>query len=374
MSFSDLTDPKDPATLGDRQRAFYRYKKAVAEHGKPFFPYGVYHDLIAVCGVLAVIIGLSVVWFAQANCDSWWNVSCDRVSTPHQQEQYTPDHPGKLVKDKKGELDKGTDRPLLGPLYEEKADPATTSYHPRPEWYFYFLFYLLIIFSNPNLVIMGTIGLPTIWLVVLMAWPFLDRRRERRPSRRPIAMAAMVLTAIMLLSFSYLGSQEGVDDGNAGPKGLSSEQIDLPGYALLFEDPGFWETCQSCHSLGGKGGAVGPPLDVVGTKAEYKEFDALLDKVSNGGGGMPARGGIEGMTDDQVAQVVAFLATLGVPEKAGDPQIQKAGAGDVQRVNGDVSGSDNDPGSGEAPGSGPEGATSGGDTTGDTSPTGESNN
>ena len=50
----------------------------------------------------------------------------------------------------------------LGPLYSDKADPGTTSFVPRPDWYFYFLFYLLRIFKWPDSVILGTVGIPTI--------------------------------------------------------------------------------------------------------------------------------------------------------------------------------------------------------------------
>jgi len=166
--------------LNDKQRAFKRYKEAVARDGKPFFPHGVYHDIIAVIIMMAVIIGLSVVWFAQANCDSWWNVSCKNAATPLEQKQYTPGHPGETkwetktatVTVKQGDKPPagatpaaGTRHPLLGSLYEEQADPATTQYHPRPEWYFYFLFYLLILFANPYMVILGTIVVPTVFLI-----------------------------------------------------------------------------------------------------------------------------------------------------------------------------------------------------------------
>ena len=76
----------------------------------------------------------------------------------------------------------------LGKLYDEKADPGTTNFVPRPDWYFYFLFYLLRIFKWPESVILGTVGIPTILLVLLLALPFIDVRRERRPLRRPVAM------------------------------------------------------------------------------------------------------------------------------------------------------------------------------------------
>ena len=45
---------------------------------------------------------------------------------------------------------------------------------PRPDWYFYFLFYLLRIFKWPDSVFLGTVGIPNILLVLLLALPFID--------------------------------------------------------------------------------------------------------------------------------------------------------------------------------------------------------
>ncbi len=53
---------------------------------------------------------------------------------------------------------------ILGPWYTEPADPGTTSFVPRPDWYFYFLFYLLRIFKWPETVFIATVGIPTICL------------------------------------------------------------------------------------------------------------------------------------------------------------------------------------------------------------------
>jgi mono/diheme cytochrome c family protein len=331
----DFEHPADGVRVSDQRRAFLEYKRRVHESGKPFFPHGVWHDVIAATGVLVILILLSIVWFAGANCDSVFNVSCDRVSTPLEQEQYTPDDPGTVVKEDNGKVSEDVDKPLLGLLYEEKADPATTSYHPRPEWYFYFLFYLLIIFANPQLVVLGTIIVPTIWLVMLLAWPFVDRKKERRPSRRPVAMAAMVLTAVTLLSFTYLGSQAGKESG--GPEGIEDSQTSLAGYKLLFEDPGYFETCQSCHQLGGVGnGGPGPNLDAVGTR--YKSADDILEVLANGkgGGAMPVKGGTQ-MTDEEAAQIAAFLKTMGAPGDAAG--LADYGQSDWDRV---VGGGDGD--------------------------------
>jgi menaquinol-cytochrome c reductase cytochrome b/c subunit len=341
---SDTTDPTPATTqaakavvvddaphVSDQRRAFLEYKRRVAESGKPFFPYGVWHDMIAAVIVMLIIIGLSTVWFSQANCDSWFNPTCNRVSTPTEQQQFTPQHPGEVVKDAKGQVDTSVKRPLLGLLYEEKADPSTTNYHPRPEWYFYFLFYLLILFSNPQLVVLGTIIVPTLWLVMLIALPIIDRKKERRPSRRPVAMAAMVMTAVTLLSFTYLGSQSGKEKGG-GPIGLNASQMSLKGYTDLFVAPSYFETCQNCHMLGGVGASgPGPNLDAVGTRYKVEGIDDIL---ANGkAGGMPVRGGTA-MNDEEAGQIAAFLSTLGDPAKADDPAVQAYGAKEFQAATG----------------------------------------
>src|SRR5436189_4360457 len=95
---------------------------------------------------------------------------------------------------------------LLGPLYAGKADPGPTSFVPRPDWYFYFLFYLLRIFKWPESVFLGTVGVPTIALMLLIGLPFLDRRRERRLSARPVAMVAAVLTIISMGVLTWKGA------------------------------------------------------------------------------------------------------------------------------------------------------------------------
>ncbi len=377
---SVLFRDKPGVTLSDRQQAFKRYKKGVEKGGKPFFPFGVWHDIIAATVVVGTILLLSVVWFAQANCDSWFDISCDRAATPIEQEFYLPDAPtgtveyksdskgkfffvvndvknkeqsdgtvehkvmGDIVEKKKGEwsvkeenVELPSDaapehpavKPMLGPLYEHKADPATTTYHPRPEWYFYFLFYLLILFSHPDLVVFGTIIIPNILLVALLALPFIDRRRERRPSRRPLAMSLMVAAAATMLAFTWLGSQSG-RESTTGPTGLTEEQKAMPGFKLLFEENG-WQSCQGCHAIEGMGGGkVGPDLTKEGTVGRGLEWQIkhLADpgKVVSGSS-MPAQLKPKGAFDEeQIAHLGAFLETLGAPENASKAEIKDADA------------------------------------------------
>src|SRR5919197_758157 len=51
---------------------------------------------------------------------------------------------------------------VLGAEQGPKADPTTTTYVPRPEWYFFFLFELLRVLKGPYLVLLSTIGIPTL--------------------------------------------------------------------------------------------------------------------------------------------------------------------------------------------------------------------
>src|SRR3954465_10001746 len=143
----------------ERRRVFKQYKEDVKERGKPFFPYAMLHDTIMSLIVVIVIIALACVWK--------WSV------------------PGHHDTTASG---------WLGKLYDEPADPGTFNFVPRPDWYFYFLFYLLRIFKWPNSVVLGTVGTPTLLLIILTARPFIALRAERHPARRPVAMVAAVLT------------------------------------------------------------------------------------------------------------------------------------------------------------------------------------
>src|ERR671924_872372 len=93
----------------------------------------------------------------------------------------------------------------LGP----KADPTTTTYVPRPEWYFFFLFELLRIVKPPALTPLATIGIPTICMILLILLPFFDRSPERRPERRPVATAAGIFTIAAMAYLTYLGAAAG---------------------------------------------------------------------------------------------------------------------------------------------------------------------
>jgi menaquinol-cytochrome c reductase cytochrome b/c subunit len=232
----------DERTLKARNRAMQkRYKEDVEREGKSFFPYALLHDAVMSLVVVAVIIALACIW------------------------HYTAD---------------GTDAGILGPWYADEADPGTIQFVPRPDWFFYFLFYLLRIFKWPETVVLGTVGIPTVLLILLIGLPFYDRRPERRLSRRPVAMVAAVLVVISMAVLTWkgatakeaLGSEliaSGAVDDWAQEQGFADNEKAVAG-ATLFAQSG----CLNCHTYLGEGsGNLGAPdLSDVGASGRGIEF------------------------------------------------------------------------------------------------------
>jgi hypothetical protein len=240
--------------LQREQRAeFKRYKEDVAREGKPFFPYAMFHDTLMSLVTVTVIIVLAVVWYVDAD----------------------PNEEG----------EKGLKPGVLGPWYTAEADPGTTSFVPRPDWFFYFLFYLLRIFKWPDSVILGTIGLPTIALVLLLVFPFLDRSPERRLGRRPVAMVAAVLVVISMGVLTWKGAtaRESLPSENvelvpewAEKQGFAGNEVAVLGGEIFAQ-----ASCMNCHTYLGAGNAnLGAP-DLSTAGASNQGVDYYADYVAN---------------------------------------------------------------------------------------------
>ena len=153
-----------------------RYETEIAaqkKEGHPFFPYAMFHDTVVNFIIVLMIVAMATVWHATAG----------PVDAHHPEGQ----------------------NGLLGALYEGKANPAVAVTEPRPEWYFLFLFELLRIFKSPWELIFATIIIPTILMVLLIVWPFLDRGRDRRISRRPVGMAFGLSVPAVLIALTIAG-------------------------------------------------------------------------------------------------------------------------------------------------------------------------
>jgi hypothetical protein len=173
------------------------------------------------------------------------------------------------------------DAGILGPRYTEEADPGTTSFVPRPDWYFYFLFYLLRIFKWPESVVLGTVGIPTIALILLIVLPFIDRRRERRLLRRPVAVvgALLVIASMGILTYKGATAEESLASENVE---LVDEWVEVQGLseegaegATLFAESG----CMNCHTYLGAGSSNlgAPDLSEIGASGQSaEEFSAYV--------------------------------------------------------------------------------------------------
>jgi menaquinol-cytochrome c reductase cytochrome b/c subunit len=91
----------------------------------------------------------------------------------------------------------------------EPANPATIDYVPRPEWFFFFYEQMLMFFPGYVLISFGAVVVPTIFIGLLFALPWLDRGPNHSPLRRPFATIIGLLVVItvvlnMLLALSRI--------------------------------------------------------------------------------------------------------------------------------------------------------------------------
>jgi len=81
----------------------------------------------------------------------------------------------------------------------EPADPATVTYVPRPEWFFFFYEQMLMFFPGYALISFGAVVIPTIFITLLLAVPWLDRGPAFSPLRRPFAVIIGLLVVVTVL-------------------------------------------------------------------------------------------------------------------------------------------------------------------------------
>jgi menaquinol-cytochrome c reductase cytochrome b/c subunit len=229
-----------------REKELYLREYALLKaQGKPFFPYAVAKDSVMACIVLLAIISMSIILGAE-----------------------------------------------LGP----KADPTTTTYVPRPEWYFFFLFELLRVIKPASLVPVATIGVPTICMILLALLPFIDRGPERRPERRPIATVTGIFVIAAMAYLTYLGAAAG-----------SPNEIDMrvarqyePGKLVAAQSG-----CLACHKIGHNGNdGPGPELTDIGAKLYPAAIERTLDNPT---APMPS---FRDLPPEKKTALVQFLAQL----------------------------------------------------------------
>lgn len=215
----------------------------------------------------------------------------------------------------------------LGP----KANPADTLFLPRPEWYYLPIFQWLKYWNGP-LVFIGIILIPAIIAAFLVALPFIDKRKERRPWKRPIASLSFLFVIGALV---FLGLQSNADDASdpAVVKQMAKQQEqtekfmrapyepEIAGASLAAENVALLDplaakgkkvfadnSCDGCHGASGEGSDAGPELKGVGSKydpiALAKVLRAPTQKMLDGD-----MDPVE-VSDEEMNALIAYLNTL----------------------------------------------------------------
>jgi quinol-cytochrome oxidoreductase complex cytochrome b subunit len=229
----------------DKEEYLSEYEQ-LKKKGKSFFPYAIVKDSVMFVVVAAVLVLMSIVMGAEQ-----------------------------------------------GP----KADPTTTTYVPRPEWYFFFLFELLKVIKPPELTPIATVGIPTILMVLLLLLPFYDRGPERIPWRRPIASIAGILVILSMGYLTYMGASA----GSPTEIELETEPEFERGKQLVAQ-----AGCLACHNIGENGaeGGLGPDLTEIGAVLPR---EAIKRSVAIGPGIMPS---YRGLGEKDLNAIADYLASL----------------------------------------------------------------
>jgi ubiquinol-cytochrome c reductase cytochrome b subunit/menaquinol-cytochrome c reductase cytochrome b/c subunit len=238
------------------KEAYLREYSILKNQGKPFFPYAVAKDAVMAAIVMLVIIFLSLMFGAE-----------------------------------------------MGP----KADPTTTTYVPRPDWYFFFLFEVLRVIKPPVFTPMATIGVPTICMILLFLLPFYDRSPERRIERRPVALAAGLATIFAMAYLTYEGANAGSPNSvdMKPPANFTAQQVQTFNAGKLVVGQ---SGCLACHQIGDNGNnGPGPPLTHIGAKLRPA---AIASTLRNPTAPMPSFKGLAQSSPQKFKDLVNFLSEL----------------------------------------------------------------
>jgi ubiquinol-cytochrome c reductase cytochrome b subunit/menaquinol-cytochrome c reductase cytochrome b/c subunit len=236
---------------------YLREYSLLKNEGKPFFPYAVAKDSLMAVIVMIVIMVLSLLFGAE-----------------------------------------------LGP----KVSPTTTTYVPRPDWYFFFLFEVLRVMKNvPKFTPFATLGVPTLCMIMLFLLPLYDRNPERLITRRPVALAAGLATIACIAFLTYSGASTGSPNQVSlpPPAGLTAkERATFTAGEVVVGESG----CLGCHVIGDNGNdGPGPPLTHIG---EIVRPGAIATTLENPTAPMPSFAGMATATPKKFSDLVRFLSML----------------------------------------------------------------
>jgi len=182
---------------------------------------------------------------------------------------------------------------FVGVAVEPKADPSDSTYVPRPEWYFLFLFEFLK-FVPGKIEWMGTFVLPVIGILVLFALPFLDRNHLRHWKNRLTGVSIMGVVVLGMVGLT-------IRSVITTPKNEEGLAANTPAEKMVLGGDLYGVYCVECHGPDGEGGVItgvegleGVELKSISSSDEmYTRSDETLGAIINYGQqdlGMPPYG------------------------------------------------------------------------------------
>lgn len=108
---------------------------------------------------------------------------------------------------------------FLGVPGEPKADPSDTSFVPKPEWYFLFLFKFLAVYGQIPLLgkieWIATALIPAAVILLLFVLPLMDKNPYRHYSRRMMALSIMAVFVVSMVVLTLISGVPAIS-GNSG--------------------------------------------------------------------------------------------------------------------------------------------------------------
>ncbi|HEY1718027.1 MAG TPA: cytochrome b N-terminal domain-containing protein [Verrucomicrobiae bacterium] len=246
-----ISEPPKPGKPVDPKTYRAEYKDLIQKTGRPFWPDAAWRDVVFCVAMIVVIAALA--FFSGA--------------------------------------------PQLG----KPPDPSITTASPRPDWYLLWYFAVLALMPHGTEQYFLVFG-PLLVGIILIALPFVFNRGERSPRQRPWAVAAVLMTVVMIVTLWIEGAKSPWSP-NFQAQPLSPSVVGAtngPVFigAQLFHDKG----CLNCHLIAGDGGRRGPDLSDI---ADRLSKDQMILKIANGGVNMPAYAA--NLTPAEMDALVAFL-------------------------------------------------------------------
>lgn len=185
---------------------------------------------------------------------------------------------------------------------ERQADPTDTMYTPVPDWYFLSMYQLLKYeFASGPWNIVGALIMPGLAIGALMLVPFMDKTKERRPFKRPLPTAFMLLAVSALIYLTW----ESVANHDWEKQAIQGAIVDEVEFDMESEGYDIYagSSCITCHGDSFQGG-LGPSLVGTGLTAEQIETIAI-DGIDPDMPGDTFKG-----TDEELKALSEFIAEL----------------------------------------------------------------